>query len=421
MSQTTNRDVTLSLPTSCLWRDLSVTAQTWTGILNGLAGFYFAVTFSWAHQSWPVYLLVPFICCICTAVAMTAILRLAPWRNSLLLATVVDVVLLGALELVFRAPVGMVIATLFGAVGSAALALVYVLQADVGDGCIFNLRILTALAIVGVAIYLINDVSSAAARSPSFILFMVVMSIGLLLGELGLARHVQAKSTGLAQRAVLYSGAGVLTLAALVGGLGPIAAGAAILVVLAALAFVITPVMSPLMQSLFNFLNRVKLRGHAANPLASSPAGNTTSQTVTHAKVTSPTLQWTVWVILLGIMLACVLVYLLVQRKKERPKPADQAKLAPATVKRDRQIDGFQLERTADPTRRAYQKRLQAWHAQGYTIGRAETVRELLSRLPGAELAKDDLTLTQTYERVRYGQDSKGLGADQVQRTKRQD
>ncbi|GMA59788.1 DUF4129 domain-containing protein [Alicyclobacillus fastidiosus] len=421
MNQTTDHDVTLSQPTGCSWRDLSDTAHTWTGILNGLAGFYFAVTFSWAHQSWPVYLLVPLICCICTGVAMTVILRFASWRKALILATVVDLVLLGASEVILRAPVGMAIATLFGAVASAALALPHVLQADVGDGCIINLRIFTGLAVAGVVIYILNDVSSAAARSASAILFTVVMSIGLLLGELGLARHAQAKSTGLAQRAVLYSGAGVLTLAALVGGLGPIAAGATILILLAALAFIVTPVMSPVMQALFNLLNRLKLHGHTGIQRAPSTAQNTTSHTLTHAHVTSPTLQWAVWAVLLGIMLTGVLIYLLVQRKKETPTVADQAKLAMTTVKRDRQIDGFQLEPTADPTRRAYQKRLQEWHAQGHTIGRSETVRELFSRLPTTEVASGDLSLTQAYERVRYGLGSNGQNEDQVNQEEQQD
>ena len=193
------------------------------------------------YESWPIYLLVPLACCVLTGVSMTVLLRHTSWRASLCLATVVDAVILVLGVSILHADVGMIITTLFAAVASAALCLPHVLQADVSDGCIINLRIFTGLSVTGVLIYIMKDATSPAARSAGVILFTAVMSIGLLLGELGLARHVQAKSTGLSQQAVLYSGAGVLTLAVLVGSLGPIAAGASLLIVCAVMAFVLMP------------------------------------------------------------------------------------------------------------------------------------------------------------------------------------
>ena len=124
----------------------------------------------------------------------------------------IDAVILVLGVSILHADAGMIITTLFAAVARAALCLPHVLQADVSDGCIIDLRIFTGLSVTGVLIYIMKDASSPAARSAGVILFTAVMSIGLLLGELGLARHVQAKSTGLSQQAVLYSGAGVLTL-----------------------------------------------------------------------------------------------------------------------------------------------------------------------------------------------------------------
>ena len=105
---------------------------------------------------------------------------------------------------------------------------------------------------------------------------------------------------------------------------------------------------------------------------------NKTMQSLSNAHAMSPTLQWTVWAILLGILLAGTLIYLLTQRQKETPTLGEQVKIAPTVIRRDRHIDVFKLDPTDDPIRLAYQKRLKVWHTEGYTIGRGETVTRIM-------------------------------------------
>lgn len=396
--------ISLSRPTGCTWTDLSKTAQTWTGILNGLAAFCFALTVSWNHQTWSADLLVPLVVCVFGGLVMAWSVAARSWRISLIFSTVTAIVLLIVGGIALHIPTGMAVATLFAGIASAALCLPHVLQGEVAAGCIINLRIFTGLAVANVLVEWFSQLSAQSTQSPSTVLFTVVISIGLLFGEVALARHVEAKSTGLAQKATLYTGAGIMTLTVLIAGLGPIVAGIAGLIIFGILAFVISPVISPLLQQLLRWLHGKSSTHHTTNQTQS--IHNSATQHMPPAPATSSALHWIVWAILVALMLAVVLVYLLTRRQKEAASTDKQAQTPMETktiVRRDKHIDSFLLERTDQPTRLAMQKRLKVWHQKGHTIGRAETVRELLARLPDTERTNADIELTQAYERARYG------------------
>ncbi|GEO24266.1 hypothetical protein AAC03nite_00510 [Alicyclobacillus acidoterrestris] len=398
------RSISLSRPTGCTWTDLSKTVQTWTGILNGLAAFCFALTISWNHQTWSSDLLVPLAVCVLGGLVMARSVATRPWRVSLIFSTVTTIVLLIVGEITFHIPTGMAVATLFAGIASAALCLPHILQGEVGSGCITNLRIFTGLAVANVLVEWFSQLSAPTTPSPSTILFTVVISIGLLFGEVALARHVEAKSTGLTQQATLYTGAGIMTLAVLVAGLGPMVAGIAGLIIFAILAFVISPVIAPLVQQLLRWLHGKGSSHHTTNQAQS--IHNSSTQHMPPAPATSSALHWIVWAILVALMLAIILVYLLTRRQKEAnaTNKTTQTQIETKTiVRQEKHIDSFTLERTDQPTRLAMQKRLKAWHQKGHTIGRAETIRELLARLPDTERTTADIELAQAYERARYG------------------
>ncbi|WAH38369.1 DUF4129 domain-containing protein [Alicyclobacillus dauci] len=389
----------------CVWSDLSTRVQFSVGLLNGMAAFFVAMTFAWTHQSWHIYQISPLLSNLVAGVTMTGLMKRLHWRTALTLSILAGLLVLIVLGVLLSTPLGMTIVTAFTLMVSAGLALPYVLQVDVGDGCVLNLRFMSAIAAVGVIIYVLNDAPLPSSVTPLNIVFTLVMSVGIMVGQLAFTRHVQAVATHLNQDSLVMSGAGVLTLALLFGSVGPFVAIGATFAICAVLALILLPVLWPAIQWVM-----VKIKSH---PIYRTPQQapehvnkpNQLPQPIQHAG----TAHWIVWAVIVLILFSGTLFFILRRRQAEKSDDSEQvraAKVTSAVIKRDRNIDVFRLEETDDPVRRQYQKRLKQWNDHGHPIGRWESPREFLDRLPSDELREEDERLTTAYERVRYGQSS---------------
>lgn len=395
--------VDISQVQGCEWTDIEPRVRFYVGGLNGLAGFFVATTFGWSHRAWFAGLLIPCIACLLAGIVMTSLLKRAGWQRALVTSIAVGLVFLIFGAVIMHIPLGLTIITAFCLFIASGLALPYTLQVDVGDACVINLRLFTAISVVGIVIYVLNNAFATDVRNPLTIGYTLVMAIGLIAAELLFARHVQSISTRLSQKSLRYAGAGVLTLAALAAGLGPFALVLGAFVAAVILSAVLIPILFPLISFLVGRFHRLHGTLSQTAPLPPSQPHPTTLNAGFHA--THET--WFIWSAFLVVLFGFGIWLLLRNRKKnsELEKNGD-VQVAPVSIQRDSQIDVFRLEQTLQPIRKAYQRRLLQLHHQGLTIGKAESPRELLRRLPGSERTETDDSLTQAYERVRYGEEA---------------
>lgn len=253
---------------SYMWMDLSKRAQYAIGLQSGLAAFFMAVTFAWNHAAWHWYLLTPLLSCLAAGFLTAGLLANRPWRAAVMISIICGVVVLIVSALLLFAPPTMSVVSVFAVILAAVLTLPYILKGDLGDASVFNLRVYSVLAIVSIIVFSLNDAGLAAARTPLNILFTLVLSAGLVIYQLAIARHVQAKMTMLSQNSMLYSGVGVLTLTALIGAIGPIAAIAIAFGACILLSLIFVPLITPLVNALH----------FARSPLHYTQSGQTSLQ-----------------------------------------------------------------------------------------------------------------------------------------------
>ncbi|MDI9260586.1 hypothetical protein [Alicyclobacillus sendaiensis] len=102
--------------------------------------------------------------------------------------------------------------------------------------------------------------------------------------------------------------------------------------------------------------------------------------------------------------LAIALAWVALARLRSRALPPAPAAV-PSRIRQRRLETAFRLLPTSHPVRIRMQHRLRAWHRAGRTIGCAETIRSLVSRLPDELRDPGDPALLVAYEESRYGPD----------------
>lgn len=386
----------------CTWQDVRPTIQTSVGLLHGVAAFFVAETFGWSHQFFTPTLLFSLFACLTSGVVTARRMTPTGWRFAVV-AGVISGLVMDAAGL-FVAPVSysMLAITVFCIILTVALLLPYQLQPETGDGCLIVLRYFTAISIICVVIFLINDASFNHGRNLEEIGLTLLLSIGILVGELVFARHVQTISTKINSGGMRASEIGMLTLGILASAFGPVATVVGVVLVTAAIAGILFPVAYPVMAYLSGLLSRLhlKLRGPSSSPGSHPPMHK--------FPLTSPASHGHHSLYFLGLFIVLLAVALwFVLRSRHRQKKADNQKGQSLAVQvlRDKKIHPFRLVATNHPVRLRFQKRLLRWHEQGVTIETWETPHEFMARIPSTMLSEEDRDLATRYERVRYNED----------------
>jgi hypothetical protein len=297
----------------------------------------------------------------------------------------------------------LMVTTAFGVLIASALALPYSFRGDVTDACVVNLRYLTIISVAGIVLYVLVTDSEPKGRNDGSVLYVLVCSFGAMLAQTWFTRYAQARATHLSNHALRYGLSGLLALGEWFRTLGPLLKNfVRSLLILAVLLFI-----SPWLVQALSHLKRHP-RSQQVQQLGK---GNLKPSQWLNAQPHSASHMFT-WAIPLAIACALFAILLVVILRKQTPASQADSTAADGVggvrVTRDARIAPFRLMHTDDPVRQAYQKRLLHWHRNGATIGRSESPREFLHRVPQtAEHTGDldDVRLTEAYERARYGDD----------------
>lgn len=389
---------------SLIWTDLAPSMQMAIGLLNALASFCFVLTLGWDHKMWYVALIVPLCVCLASSICMVNLVQRMAWQGAAALSAIAGLILLAFGWYLMPDFTLLYVITLFGILGSLILCLNYIWRIDVGDAAAFNLRIFSALVLFSILLYMyLLSAMELELQLYSVVLYIFVTSLILIISQLAIARRIQAQSSQLKQSNLHLVGSGILTIAAIFIAIGPLATVLLLLFAGIVMGFIFLPLFMPIANLVYHILDSLNTSHRAPLQLGKKHA------LTNHANppYTQPhmAVNWILWVVIVAVLFIVMFIFILRSKKKySEIEVQEVVEMGGTVIVRDKQIDSFQLLDTKDPVRRRYQLRLKRWHDHGFTLGKAESSRELLNRISSDEKQHEDESLTQAYETARYGQ-----------------
>lgn len=384
------------------WATIRPSVQTFVGCVNGAAAFLVATSFGWNYAHWTTGVWISCLSCLVAGVVTAIQLARGKWQSAFLSGILIGLIIDVGGGFAVRDSAALMVVTAFALLVASGLALPYQLRGDVTDGCVANLRFLSVISVVGIILFLIVTASVAGARNAASIFDVLICSFGTMLAQVWFTRYAQAQSTHLSSKTLRYSVSGILALGEWFRTLGPLLKSFIRFLIVLAIMLAVTPFIIQLAAHFHphrKAMNQQQTLQQQPNPqkfLESQPHPSSHSY------------AWMIWAAALIVLFTVALIWFLRRQQAQTPSRNTASDgLGPIQITRDHHAHPFRLVKTDDPVRKAYQKRLQKWHHDGYTIERFESVQSFLKRIPRAPLGagddESDESLTEKYERARYG------------------